>query len=303
MMATRPVTPRARIRLVGAALAALLVAASSGTASAQEALQFTGSTSILPIITDAANAFRSKYGTWDKVDPALPAREIVIYTSGGGSSAGVRAALDRTAHVGMANRELRPQEKERLGAHELHVLGIDGIAIAARRDNPLFSVTRDLSTEQLAKLFSGETARFRDFDSSLPDREIVLLTRDASGGNTQIMQESVMRERSFAPAALQMPSTGTQLRRLETNPNAVAYISSGVIWRSEEVEAFAVNGVPPTQEKLLDGSYPLQRRMLLIVPGEASPTLKAFLAFLLSDEGQAIVERHDYVPAKRAGRS
>lgn len=302
-MTASPSLPRRRLTLIGAALAAALTGIAPGRAAAQDALQFTGSTSILPIITDAANAFRAKFGTWDRVDPALPARPIVIYTSGGGSSAGVRAAIDRTAHVGMANRDLRPQEKERLGEHTLHVIGIDGIAIAARRDNPLFTVTRDLTTEQLARLFAGEFARFRDFDPRLPDREIVLLTRDASGGNTQIMQETVMRQRSFAPGALQMPSTGTQLRRLETNANAIAYISSGVIWRSEAVEAFAVDGVMPTQENLIEGRYSLQRRMLLIVPGTPSAELSAFLAFLLSDEGQAIVERHDYVPIRRAGRS
>lgn len=302
-MTASPSLPRRRLTLIGAALAAALTGIAPGRAAAQDALQFTGSTSILPIITDAANAFRAKFGTWDRVDPALPARPIVIYTSGGGSSAGVRAAIDRTAHVGMANRDLRPQEKERLGEHTLHVIGIDGIAIAARRDNPLFTVTRDLTTEQLARLFAGEFARFRDFDPRLPDREIVLLTRDASGGNTQIMQETVMRQRSFAPGALQMPSTGTQLRRLETNANAIAYISSGVIWRSEAVEAFAVDGVMPTQENLIEGRYSLQRRMLLIVPGTPSAELAAFLAFLLSDEGQAIVERHDYVPIRRAGRS
>lgn len=293
---TDPHPSRRRVvTLIAAALPAVLTVQA---ARAGQPLRFAGSTSILPIVTDAASAFRERHVRWNRVDPALPDAEIVIYSSGGGSSAGVRAAIDRTADVGMANRDPRPAELERLGAHRLHAIGIDGIAIAAHRDNPLFRATEDLTTEQLAKLFSGEYARYSDFDPSLPDAEIVLLTRDASGGNTQIMQQRVLGQRSFARGALQQPSTGTQLRRLEANPNAIAYISSGVIWRSEAVRAFSVDGVSPTQERLIDGSYTLQRRMLLIVPGEqAPPMVQAFLDFLMSKDGQAIVAKHDYVPA------
>jgi phosphate transport system substrate-binding protein len=296
------IDPRLSRRGLAALIAAALPAAVMPRAThAAQPLRFAGSTSILPIITDAANAFRERNGRWNRVNPALPDAEIVIYTSGGGSSAGVRAAIDRTADVGMANRDPRPAELERLGAHRLHAIGIDGIAIAAHRDNPLFRVTETLTAEQVAKLFSGEFPRYSDFDPSLPDIEIVLLTRDASGGNTQIMQQRILGERSFARNALQQSSTGTQLRRLEANPNAIAYISSGVIWRSEVLRAFSVDGVPPTQERLIDGSYTLQRRMLLIVPGEqAPPMVQAFLDFLLSEAGQAIVARHDYVPAVMA---
>lgn len=261
-----------------------------------DAIQFTGSTSMLPIITDAANTFRQNFQTWDQVDPSLPAGPIVIYTSGGGSGGGVRAAIDGSAHVGMANRDPREAEVERLGEHQVIPIGIDGIAIAAHQDFPLFQVTNDLTSEQVAKLFAGEFPRFSDFDSSLPNRPMALLVRDASGGNTQIMQARILKDREFSRQTLQMPSTGTQLRRLESNANSIAYISSGVIWRTENVEAFALDGILPTQENLVNGTYPLQRRMNLIVRGEMDPRVQAFIDFLLSPEGQKIVERHDYVP-------
>lgn len=275
--------------------AGLCLMASTVLLSAQS-IQFTGSTSMLPIITDAANSFRETFETWDKVDPSLPAEPIVIYTSGGGSGGGVRAAIDGSAHVGMANRDPREAEIERLGEHQIIPIGIDGIAIAAHKDSPLFQVRQNLTSEEVAKLFAGEYERFRDFDSSLPNRPMALLVRDASGGNTQIMQARILKDREFSRNALQMGSTGIQLRRLESNPNTVAYISSGVIWRTDNVEPFALDGILPTQENLVNGTYPLQRRMNLIIRGEMDPRVRAFIDFLLSPEGQSIVERHDYVP-------
>lgn len=280
------------------AIMALIIGAFAPALSfAQDHIQFTGSTSMLPIITDAANAFRQKYETWNRVNPALPNAPILIYTAGGGSSAGVRSAIDGSAHVGMANRDPRPAELERLGEHTITPIGIDGIAFAAHRDSPLFTKLDNLTTEQAAKIFSGEWATFRDVHPELPNRPIVLLMRDASGGNTQIVKASVLGDdRDFSRDALQMPSTGVQLRRIQSNANAFAYISSGVIWRTDDVRAFLLEGIAPTQENLVNGTYPLQRRMNLIVRGEADPRAQAFIDFLLSPEGQAIVERHDYVP-------
>lgn len=285
---------------LGGALAATAVF--SATDVRADSLQFAGSTSIAPIITDAAAQFREMYTTWDQVDAALPAEEITIFVSGGGSSAGIRAAIDKSADAGMANREMSEAELEQVGDHELYVLGIDGIAIAAHRDNPLFRVTDDLSYEQIAQIFSGEIASYAAFHETLDDAEILLLTRDASGGNTQIMQAMVMGDRDFSPGAMQQPSTGNQLRRLESNTNAIAYMSSGAIWRSDDVRPFAVEGISPEQGPLVDGSYELQRRMTVIVPAEnMTPQLEAFMDFLLSDAGQEIVAAHDYVPAAVAG--
>lgn len=293
-----------RRRLAAVALGGTVALATPSLAS-PEAIRLAGSTTLLPIITDAANAFRARHGSWDRVDPSLPPGEIVIYASGGGSSGGVRAALDGTAQIGMVARDLRPQEIERLGAHDTHLLAIDGIVIAARHDNPLFGATDALTSEQVARLFAGEIGRYSDFAPGLPDREIVLLIRDASGGSTEIMQELVMRQRSFAPGALQMPSIGTQIRRLETNPNAIAYTSAGAALRSETVRTFTIDGIAPTTEALAARRYPLHRPLLLVVRAERrTPQVRAFLEFLLSSEGQAIVAKHDFVPVRPgAGRS
>ena len=291
-------------RVFAAALLGGAIGVTAPAAVAQEAIRLAGSTTLLPIITDAANAFRAKYGTWDKVEPSLPAAEIVIYTSGGGSSGGVRAAIDGTAQIGMVARDLRPQEIQRLGEHEAHLIAIDGIVIAARHDNPLFGATDTLTREQVARIFAGEVTRYRDFASGLPDREIVLLIRDASGGSTEIMQEEVMKQRAFAASALQMPSIGTQIRRLESNANAIAYTSAGAALRSETVKTFAIDGTTPTSETLAERRYPLHRPLLLVVRADQrTPQVRAFIDFLRSDEGQAIIARHDFVPVRGAGRS
>ena len=53
-------------------------------------ISFSGSSTLAPVISKISTAFIEKYETWDKVDPSLPAENITIYVSSGGSGAGVK---------------------------------------------------------------------------------------------------------------------------------------------------------------------------------------------------------------------
>jgi phosphate transport system substrate-binding protein len=294
-MTTRPIARRTAAGMLGAALALPALR----TAAAVEPIRLAGATTLLPVVTDAANLFRERFGRWNRVDAALPDAEIVIYSSGGGSSAGVRGALDGTAQIGMVARDLRPQEIERLGDHEAQAIGIDGIVIAAHRDNPLLRARPDLTSAEVARIFAGEVTHYNQISPELPAQTIVLLIRDASGGSTVMVQQMIMGERKFARGALQMPSIGTQVRRLEQNPAAIAYTSAGVVLASETVGAFSLDGVAPTQSNLADRSYRLSRPLLLVSrAANRTPEVRAFLDFMLGPEGQSVVARHDFVPVR-----
>jgi phosphate transport system substrate-binding protein len=53
--------------------------------------------------------------------------------------------------------------------------------------------------------------------------------------------------------------------------------------------------VAPSEATVHDGSYPISRPLLLYTNGEPAGTIKAFIEFCLSTEGQKIVVETGYI--------
>ncbi len=256
-----------------------------------------GSTTLLPVVTTAASQFMAKYKTWDKVDPILPKKDIVIYVTGGGSGFGVQATIQGTVHVGLVSRELKDKEKELLGAHQAVIVGKDAVAIAVNKGNPLAKKIKNFTREQIADIFSGKVATFRQIDPSLPNGKIVLLVRDPGAGSAEILQDMVMKEKQISRDALQLPSQGALLKKLETNMSTVAYLSAGLLEGSEKLQGFALEGVPPTAARIIGGDYPLVRPLYLVIKEPQDVLIRHFVDYMLAD-GQKLLRENHYIPVK-----
>lgn len=287
-------------------LVVALFAALAGSSGAQEAKAFDGiirmggSTTLLPVIADAATQFMEKYKTWNKVDPKLPSVPVIIYVTGGGSGFGVRSVLDGTNQIGMSSRDIEDKEKAQLGHHQEILISKDCIAFAVNKKNPLAKLN-NLTREEVARIFSGEVKTFHDLDASMPRKPILVQMRDAAGGSTEIMQHYILKERTFTPSAVQVPSQGVNLKKLETNANAISYISSVIAMDNPQIKVFKFEGVAPTNENVINGKYRLTRPLLLLVKGTPDTAVQKFLDYMLN-EGQQVVIDHGYVPVKTAKR-
>ncbi|ODS02937.1 hypothetical protein AUC71_12520 [Methyloceanibacter marginalis] len=283
---------------IGAAAAVLCLLGFGGDSLAQssnDSLRVGGSTTLVPSVVNAASTFMETFETWDKASSALPGEPTIIYVTGGGSGFGVKSATNGTVDIGMASRDLKDKEKSALGTFEAVLVGKDAVAIAANVDNPLAKTRKNLTTEEVRKLFSGELKTYKDIDASLPDEEIVLLVRDASAGSAEIFQEKIMGDAAVSSGALQMPSQGALMKKLESNASALAYMSSGLATENDGIQTFALDGVEPTNANVVKGAYPLARPLLMIVKGAPNPMAKRFLDYMLA-EGQTDVASQGYVP-------
>jgi len=255
-----------------------------------------GSTTLLPIISKVASDFMEVYETWDKVDPSLPKKDIVIFVSGGGSGFGVKSAINGTVHIGMASRNLKAKEVKALGKHKLYLIGKDAVVFAANKNNPLAKKTPGFAFADVEKLFSGKAATYKDMDASLPAEKIVLFVRDAGAGSAEMLQKLIMGKSQVSPHALQLPSQGALLKKLETNTRGIGYISSGLVFGSDKVHAFPLRGVKPSNENVINGKYAFVRPLHLVVKGTPDPMTARFIEHLLTD-GQKVVVENNYVPA------
>jgi len=256
-----------------------------------------GSTTLLPIMANCSSEFMEKYQTWDRLDAALPKSTTTVFVTGGGSGFGVKSLLSGVVDIGMVSRDLKDQEKKLLGEHQSYVIGKDAVAIAVNTRNPLAGRKKAFTAAELAAIFSGDIKSYQELDRSLPAKPVVLLTRDSGAGSTEIFQEKIMGEKKFSPKALQLPSQGALLEKLQTNSNAIAYISSGLALNNKNLKAFALENTAPTDDNVTKGVYPLARPLLMVVKGAPAPEVRHFVNYVLNS-CQKIVVAHGYVPSR-----
>ena len=107
----------------------------------------------------------------------------------------------------------------------------------------------------------------------------------------------ILKENNFSPNAIQVPSQGANLKKLETNTSEIGYISSVLAMQSPQLKVFKFEGVEPTNENVINGNYKLTRPLLLIVKGTPDTASQKFIDFVLHN-GQKIVVKHGYVPVQ-----
>jgi phosphate transport system substrate-binding protein len=237
-------------------------------------LTVAGSTTVQPIVTKASEVYERETG-------------IKVGVQGGGSGTGIRMVGEGSVDIGASSRELKAEEKIKHPDIKATPVAVDCITVVVHPSNPLTG----LSKEQIKKIFAGEVSNFRDVGG--PDRRIVVVMREDGSGTRATFEELVMNKENISDANLQKPASGAIRFTVAGNENAIGYLGIGYV--DSTVKTVAVDGVPPTEENIRTGEYPLSRRLYLLTLGEPSGETKKFMDFILSDEGQAIVEGEGFI--------
>ena len=96
-------------------------------------------------------------------------------------------------------------------------------------------------------------------------------------------------------------STAVMLTSVSGDPNAIGYVSMGSL--NETVKAIAVDGVAATVEGIKDGSYTLSRPFVVTTYGEVGEIAQDFLTYIMSAEGQAVINEEGYIAIDDAAAS
>jgi len=214
---------------------------------------------------------------------------VTIEISGGGSWLGMEAVQDSQVGFGLVSRELAEEEitDPQKGTRKLWpaTVAIDGIAIIVHPSNSV----NNLSLEELRWIFSGEIWDWADLKGKPGDIQVV--SREDGSGTRDTFEIYAMGSQRVTLTALVMPATDAILDHVASNPQSIAYVSAGNL--REDVKPIRVEGVEPTTERIMDSTYPLSRPFLMVTQTEPQGEVRAFLDFVLSPPGQAIVaKRH-----------
>ena len=93
-------------------------------------------------------------------------------------------------------------------------------------------------------------------------------------------------------------STSVMLTGVSGDETAIGYVSLGSM--NDTVKALHVDGAAPTIEAIKAGEYKVSRPFNIATGAELSETAQDFIAYILSAEGQAIVESNGYITSVEA---
>ncbi|MDQ7793551.1 MAG: phosphate ABC transporter substrate-binding protein [bacterium] len=231
-----------------------------------------GSTSVQPISEVLAEHF------------TLTHPGVRINVQGGGSSGGIKAARELAADLGASSRPLKPEEK---GLHEF-IIAWDGIAVIVHPTSPL----RSLSLDEVKAVFAGSVVNWRGIGG--PEGTIMVVTREEGSGTRGAFEEIVMGKDPITDRAIVLNSTGAVAAAVAGDPLAIGYVSLAAV--RPGIAALSIDGVMPSAEAIASGRYRIARPFLYLTAAAPEGVVRAFLDFILSPEGQAIVEREGLVP-------
>lgn len=94
-------------------------------------------------------------------------------------------------------------------------------------------------------------------------------------------------------------STSVMMTSVAGNPSAIGYISTGSM--NDTVKAVKIDGVEPTVENIKNGSYTVSRPFNIATRADVSEVAQDFIDYILSDEGQTVVENAGYIAQESTG--
>lgn len=90
-------------------------------------------------------------------------------------------------------------------------------------------------------------------------------------------------------------STEVMLQSVASNPYAIGYVSLGAL--NDTVNAVQIDGVDATVENIKNGSYTISRPFNIATKGDVSAVAQDFINFILSADGQKVIEDNKYISA------
>ena len=206
-----------------------------------------------------------------------------------GSGSGIKAVQAGSCDIGLASRDLKPEEATDLNGT---VVAIDGIAMIVNKENPV----KDLTIEQIAALYKGEITNWSEVGGA--DAPVVLIGREAASG-TRDGFESITDTEDACKYNQELTSTGDVVQTVSSNPNAIGYASLASV--KDTVKLISVEGVTPSTETIQNGSYKIQRNFVMVTKknAELSPAAKSFFEFATSSAADEWIIEAGAVPVKR----
>lgn len=238
---------------------------------------------------------------------------VNVEVSGGGSGTGIAALIRGTVDIANASRDIKKEEADQVRQNTGQdpndfKVGYDALAVYVHRNNPLDAIT----FEQLAGIYreDGRYTNWQQIGAGVPgckSDEIVRVSRQSSSGTYDFFRERVLSKKDFKLGSLDLNGSKEVVELVSNTPCAIGY--SGMGYATSQVKMLKVaadagaQAYPPTVEATWNQTYPIARSLHMYTLGEPDAHVRAYLDWVLSPDGQRILEESGYVPLPPGGRN
>jgi phosphate transport system substrate-binding protein len=250
-------------------------------------IHVSGSTTVLPVVSYAAEKYKLIH----------PSVNIIV--NAGGSGVAINQIGEGKVNIGMASRNITSDEINQYPNVQFNTISIGKDAVVPVVSSEIFEAgIASLTLNQIAQIYKGEIRNWSEVGG--PDREILCVDKEKSRGTRHVFMAAVMGDKEAdAPGAdLVLGSNNEEQTAIVQSNAAIGMLSNA--WLSTDVVGLNIimadsSVIAPSLENIISGKYPITRDLLIVLDGEPNGESKEFVDYLLSSEGQKIVEEAGYV--------
>ena len=196
-----------------------------------------------------------------------------------------------------------PSEEQKSYAEECNTtfeytpIGTEAFVFFVHKDNPIDNLT----VEQIQGIYSGEITNWKQVGGK--NEKIAAFQRN-EGSGSQSMLERFMGDKPIMEAPRELVNSMMfgiieQVSNYKSKSNSIGfsfrYYVEGII-NNPDIKMLSIDGVAPTAENIKNGSYPIVTPIYAVTYEEnTNENVDKMLDWILSDEGQYIIEKTGYV--------
>ena len=197
---------------------------------------------------------------------------------------------------------------ERMGV-QLHMtpIGKEAFVFFVNSENPV----EGLTVEEIQGIYTGDITNWRELGGK--NQRIRPYQRAENSGSQsallRLMEGLPLMEPEKEDRIAGMGGIITQVASYRNHKNAIGFsfrFYSTEMVENEQIRLLTLNGVAPTKETIRSGEYPISSNFYAVTaspigepaPEERNADLRALIDWILSEQGQAIIEKTGYVGVK-----
>lgn len=210
----------------------------------------------------------------------------------------VKGKADIIFVASLSKAQLKHAEKNNI---ELNMtpIGREAFVFFVNANNSIDGLSRD----QIRDIYSGKVTNWKEVGGN--NDKIRAFQRPADSGS-QTAIENFMGDRALMEAPSQDIAAGMggvihEVSEYKNYNNAIGYtfrFFSTEMVKNKNIRLLEVDGVYPDKESIRSESYPITAKFYAITAGTSNPHAEEFINWILSEEGQELVEKTGYVPIK-----
>ena len=180
---------------------------------------------------------------------------------------------------------------------EFTQIGSEAFVFFVHKDNPI----QNLTTEQIKGIYSGKITNWKEVGGT--DEPIVAFQRNQGSGSQSMllrfMGDTPVMEPPTSQVSGFMGGIIEEVADYESRTGSIGFsfrfYVEGII-QHPDIKLIAIDGVAPNVENIQNKTYPILAPVYAVTwAGNDNPNVKKLLDWILSDEGQYIIEETGYV--------